>query len=316
MEISELRKISQDNRLMREASTAFLLAAAVLGLFVLIPRTSPKLVQRAPVAFVASSTPDAFANLPITAKAAVVYDLTTRKILYAKNDRAQLPLASLTKLLTMYAAFKEFSPTTPITIPQNVMGLSEPHAFTPGQVLPLATLARLTLTGSLNDGAAAIAEATAAQKATNIQSMDASVAASLHLNQTYALNGNGLDLTTMISGGYGSARDVAVLAGAFAALAPEVASATTHPYAVGTDLEGQQFTIKNTDRIVRNVPGLILSKTGYTDLAGGNLALVFDIGVQHPVAVVILGSTLDARFTDAMTLVDATFAHFAGVKSL
>lgn len=315
MEIPELRKIAQENRMMREATTAFLLASAVLGLFILLPKHAPA-PKAAPVAAVATSTPDAFADLPITAKSAIVYDLTTHKVLYAKNGRAQLPLASLTKLITMYAAFKEFSPTTPITIPQSVLGLSEPHAFTPGQILPLDTLARLTLTGSLNDGAAAIAEATAARKSETIRQNAASVAEALHLKQTFALNGNGLDMNTTISGGYGSAHDLAVLAGAFAALEPGVVSATTHPYATGADLSGQQFMIKNTDHFVENIPGLILSKTGYTDLAGGNLALVFDVGVQHPIAVIILGSTLNGRFTDGITLVDATFAHFAGVRSL
>ena len=61
---------------------------------------------------------------------------------------------------------------------------------------------------------------------------------------------------------------------------------------------------------------LLLSKTGYTDLAGGNLALVFDAGIRHPVAVVVLGSSKEARFTDGIALVNAALAHFAGVTSL
>jgi D-alanyl-D-alanine carboxypeptidase len=68
--------------------------------------------------------------------------------------------------------------------------------------------------------------------------------------------------------------------------------------------------------MVNTIPGLLLSKTGYTDLAGGNLALVFDSGIGHPIAVVVLGSSQKARFTDGTTLVAATLAHFAGVASL
>lgn len=313
MEIPELRQIAKDNRMMREASTALLLAGAVLGLFVLLPKPAPE--QKAPVA-VATTTPQAFTEVPIQAKAAIVYDLTTHTALYEKNARAQLPLASLTKLITMYAAFSEFASSTTITIPEGVTALSQPRAFTPGQTFPLEALARLTLTASLNDGAAAIAEATAQQKSESIHATDAAVADALHLEQTYALNGNGLDLNTDISGGYGSARDMAVLAGAFAALAPSVAEATTQRVTDGADSSGVRFSVKNTDPMVNTIPGLILSKTGFTDLAGGNLVLVFDAGVQHPIAVVVLGSTEKARFTDAMTLVDATFAHFAGVKSL
>jgi D-alanyl-D-alanine carboxypeptidase len=58
----------------------------------------------------------------------------------------------------------------------------------------------------------------------------------------------------------------------------------------------------NTDAVMNEIPGLIASKTGYTDLAGGNLAVVFDAGIMHPVAVVVLGSTVDGRFSDVVKL--------------
>jgi D-alanyl-D-alanine carboxypeptidase len=79
---------------------------------------------------------------------------------------------------------------------------------------------------------------------------------------------------------------------------------------------GKRFSVKNTAPIVSTIPGLLLSKTGYTELADGNLVLVFDVGIRHPIAVVVLGSTLQARFTDSASLVAATFAHFANVASL
>ena len=316
MDTAELQKLANRTRSMREAGIALLLASGILGVFFL-SSSAPKAPPSAlPVVIATTTTEDAFAHVPIKARAAIVYDLSTHQVLYAKNADAQLPLASLTKLLTMYAAFSEFATSTPITIPTSVMGLSEPHAFQPGETFALADLARITLTGSLNDGAAAIAQATAEQEKLSTHQLLASVTSALDLSQTYALNGNGLDMNTAISGGYGSAHDVAVLAGAFAALEPAVASATTHPVAQAQSAQGQLFTIHNTDPIVENVPGLLLSKTGYTDLAGGNLALVFNVGIGHPIAVVVLGSTIQSRFTDGMALVDATFAHFAGVPSL
>lgn len=301
---------------MREAGIALVLASLVLAAFLFIPLASEHaVVAQAPV--LATSTPDAsFTNVPLSAKAAIVYDLTDGKTLYAKNAHAQLPLASLTKLLTLYSALKELSPDTVITIPQNVMGLSEPHAFSPGESFTLQNLARITLTASLNDGAAAIAEAASSQEHRSIHQMIASAAAGLDLAQTYAVNGNGLDMNTAISGGYGSAHDIAVVAGQLATHAQEIVSATTHPTASAVSEQGVAFTVKNTDPIVGAIPGLMLSKTGYTDLAGGNLALVFDVGLNHPVAVVILGSTLKARFTDGAALVAATYAHFAHVRSL
>lgn len=319
MDVAELRKLAVRTRFMREAGIALVLASAVLGLFLFVPLSGKPGAEA--VGNTASSTPpapapDAFADVPIEAQAAIVYDLATGKTLYEKNATAQLPLASLTKLLTVYAALSAMPSASVITIPDDVMGLSAPHAFSPGESFTLSDLARITLTASLNDGAAAIAEATALRESRSTADMMANAATGLGLAQTYAINGNGLDENTAISGGYGSAHDIAVLAGALVAKAPDIAAATTENTASAVSEAGQAFTVKNTDPMTENFPRLLLSKTGFTDLAGGNLALVFDAGIEHPVAIVVLGSTEDARFTDGQALVAATLAHFAGVPSL
>ena len=315
MDSSELQKLAERSRSMREAGFALLVASGVLALFLFVPRLSASPAPAA-VAIATSTAPDAFANVQLDAKAAIVYDTVTGEVLYAKNADAQLPLASLTKLLTVYAALAELSPDTPITIPADVTHLDAPHAFNAGQVFALADLARITLTASLNDGATAIAEATAEREAKTQSEMLAGAAAALDLSQTYAVNGSGLDVSTAISGGYGSARDLARLAGALAAEAPTIADATTHSTAQAVSAGGTHFNVKNTDPMVGTIPHLLLSKTGYTDLAGGNLALVFDAGIRHPIAVVVLGSSEKDRFTDGTALVAATLAHFAGVSSL
>ncbi len=315
MDSSELQKLAQHTRSMREAGFALLIASSILVSFLFIP-TTPERTTAAPITIATSTVPDAFAQVSIEANAAIVYDLATKETLYAKNADAQLPLASLTKLLTVYAALAELSPNTPIAIPSDVTHLDAPHAFNAGQIFSLSDLARLTLTASLNDGATAIAEATAARENHSQAEMLASAATALDLSQTYAVNGSGLDVNTMVSGGYGSARDLARLAGALVAEAPSIAAATTQRFAQAVSLGGTSFKVKNTDPMVAAMPRLLLSKTGYTDLAGGNLALVFDAGIGHPIAIIVLGSSEKARFTDGSALVNATLAHFAGVSSL
>jgi D-alanyl-D-alanine carboxypeptidase len=315
MDTSELQALAQNNRSMREIGIALLVASCVLALFIFMP-LAPSTAPPAPVTVATPTVPDAFAQVPLQAKAAIVYDLVTNETLYAKNAEAQLPLASLTKLLTVYAALAELSPNTPITIPADAVRVDEPRAFNEGQTFSLSDLARLTLTASLNDGAAAIAIATAERKGETQSTMLASAATALNLSQTYALNGNGLDVNTAISGGYGSARDLAILAGALVDQAPAIAEATTQSSAQAISAGGTSFNVKNTDPMVATVPRVLLSKTGYTDLAGGNLVLVFDAGIEHPIAVVVLGSSKEARFTDGAALVAAALAHFAGVASL
>lgn len=315
MNSSDLQKLAERARSVREAGIALLFASGLLALFLFVP-LSPKKSVPAPVAAATSTAPDAFARVSIEANAAVVYDLVTGEILYAKNATAQLPLASLTKLLTVYAALSQLSPSTPIDITADATNLDGPHVFREGQTLALDDLARLTLTASLNDGAAAIAEATASRQNISQSAMLAGAAAALNLSATYAVNGSGLDVNTAVSGGYGSARDLAILAGALVEQSPAIAAATTLSSAQAVSKGGTVFSVKNTDPMVATIPRLLLSKTGYTDLAGGNLALVFDSGIRHPIAVVVLGSSLKARFTDGTALVAAALAHFAGVASL
>jgi D-alanyl-D-alanine carboxypeptidase len=42
----------------------------------------------------------------IEAKSALLYDLTTKKVLYAKNPKEKLPMASLTKIMTAVIALE------------------------------------------------------------------------------------------------------------------------------------------------------------------------------------------------------------------
>lgn len=315
MNSSDLQKLAQRSRFMRETGFALLFASGILAIFLFIPLAPEKTVS-APITIATSTPPNAFAQIPLEAKAAIVYDLALGETLYAKNADAQLPLASLTKLLTVYAALAELSPTAPVTIPAEATRLDGPHAFSAGQIFTLSDLARLTLVASLNDGAAAIASATAHAANRSAHEALASAAAALELSQTYAVNGSGLDETTAVSGGYGSARDLARLAGALVEKSPSIAAATTRDFAQAVSAGGTSFKVKNTDPIVGTIPHLLLSKTGFTDLAGGNLVLVFDAGINHPIAVVVLGSSVKARFTDGTTLVAAALAHFAGVESL
>lgn len=318
MDSTQLQKLAQHSRTMRETGMAILISSLLLGVFLFIPLAPKRAPQPVANAADATSTPNAFASAAsaIDAKAAVVYDLATGQVLYEKNADAQLPLASLTKLLTVYTALSVLSTSTPVTIPADALAVDYPRAFNEGQVFTLEDLAKLTLTASLNDGAVAIAEAAAQAEGRTPSQALAGAAGALGLSETYALNGSGLDVSTALSGGYGSALDLAKLAGALVAKAPEIAYATTQTIAKAESFGGTFFNVKNTDPIVETVPHLLLSKTGFTDLAGGNLVLVFDAAINHAVAVVVLGSTQAARFTDAAKLVADTFAHFAGVASL
>ena len=63
--------------------------------------------------------------------------------------------------------------------------------------------------------------------------------------------------------------------------------------------------IPNTNQTIETLSGAEASKTGYTDRAGGNLAVIVDISVGHPIVIVVLGSTRQGRFQDIDVLYKA-----------
>lgn len=285
---------------------ALVAACAILALVSLVPAS-----RTPPSAAPPTTLPDVYANIPLTAKAAVVYDVADDAVLFSKNDTAQLPLASLTKLLTTYAAIHELGLDTPVTLTRADIATEGNSGLSAGETFALGDLARLSLVGSLNDGAAALARAAAERADRPRANFLSAAAADANLSQTYAVDGSGLDLSRFVSGGYGSPLDVAKLAGKLLAEAPLVALATTESSLRVRSSAGVMHAVLNTNPYVSHVPGILLSKTGYTNLAGGNLAVVVDVGMGHPVAIVALGSTETDRFTDVNTLAAATFAHFA-----
>src|SRR5581483_1075340 len=127
------------------------------------------------------------------------------------------------------------------------------------------------------------------------------------LVNTYYMDENGLDIGNT-AGATGSAEDIAKLLTYIVTHKPDLLEATR--YKVETiDSLNTSHVAKNTDEIVNEIPGIIASKTGYTDLAGGNLAVAFDSSIGHPIVVVVLGSTKTGRFDDMAALVKASLEY-------
>ncbi|MBU6323716.1 MAG: D-alanyl-D-alanine carboxypeptidase [Patescibacteria group bacterium] len=310
-DFAALKESIIERREQRKLGFALVAACAVLALTLLDAPPSAPAPASAPAGAAAQAAPDPYANLPLDAKAAVVYDLTDNRVLYSKNDMAQLPLASVTKLLTVYAAVHELGLSAPVTLTPDDIATEGNSGLKAGETLTLGDLARFSLVISSNDGAHAMARVASERAGVPDASFLTAAAAAADLPQMYAIDGSGLDISTDVSGGYGSALDVAELAGKLLTEAPSIAAATTHETFTVRSAAGVPHTAINTNPYVTALPGLLLSKTGYTDLAGGNLAVVLDVGMNHPVAIVALGSTEKSRFTDVNTLAAATFSYFA-----
>lgn len=239
----------------------------------------------------------------LTAHAAVVYDPLTKRVLFAKNASESLALASLTKLMAAEAVLSKMGLETSITITPEALRPEGDSGLRLGERWSIRELLTLGLVASSND---AMAAAVGSLGEDAIEGMNAT-ANRLGLTETYFLNGTGLDLTTEISGAYGSARDVAVLAATFLKRYPEFFEASTKQTIV-LEVGGRTIEATSTAGPLLGISGLVGAKTGYTDLAGGNLVAAFDIAVGHPLVAVVLNSTRQGRFEDIQTLITAARA--------
>ena len=66
------------------------------------------------------------------------------------------------------------------------------------------------------------------------------------------------------------------------------------------------YTAENTDEDLDKIANILAGKTGYTDSAGGNLAILYTPIANKQVAIVVLGSSRDGRFSDMLELVRRT----------
>lgn len=259
---------------------------------------------------------DPYKKLPLHATGVYVWDVNTHRKLFDMNGGARLPLASVAKIMMALVAIETLPPETKITVTSSdILGEGD-TGLNVGEVWKFEKLLQFTLVASSNDGAGAIAEtagrkldgATSTSRAENkkifIQKMN-DRAQTLGLSETSFQNESGLDLSTGVSGAYGSARDMAMLFEYVFRKHPEIFTSTA---SAELDLRSENNVVHhvaNTNRDVDHITGLIGSKTGYTDLAGGNLVVVVDIGISHPIVIAVLGSTREDRFGDVKQLIAA-----------
>ena len=126
-------------------------------------------------------------------------------------------------------------------------------------------------------------------------------------------NPTGLDVSITEPGAIGSAKDVSLLMEHILKEYPELLEATTRGGARIYNSQGEYHDVENTNEVLYAIPNLIGSKTGYTDLAGGNLTIAFDAGMNRPIIITVLGSTREERFSDALRLVRATQTHISSL---
>lgn len=296
---------------------ATFLTISILGGMGLVAAYLPKLTVETPeaqaAAAAASQRAEFFKSLDITAKAAYVYDAKTDTELFAKNPTAQLPLASITKVMLVLAAAEVLPLNSTVTISREAVEKGG-GGLTWGEEWNVRDLIDFTLITSSNTGAEALAEAAnpllaakypdGSQLNATIWRMNA-LAAEIGLHETYFINASGLDESATQAGAQSSPRDIAALFAYALRTNKELFTGTAHTDLLLGPTNFPERDAHNTNNALADIKGLIMGKTGTTDLAGGNLAIVFDAEENHPIIVVVLNSTPEGRYVDIKKLAEA-----------
>jgi D-alanyl-D-alanine carboxypeptidase len=260
--------------------------------------------------------PQKIKDVTVRARAAYVFDVTNQRVLYAKNETEVLPLASITKLMTALLVDEISTAKTPAIVSQRAVLQDGSNGLVEGEELSMENLNKLALISSSNDAAYAMGDNVGgllgdrdsmAQfvAAMNIRAEELGFASLSFKNPT------GLDETLSAPGAVGSAKDVSFLLEYMLKNHRSVVEPTRQYNARVYNTSGEFHDMSNTNDVLYGIPNLLASKTGYTDLAGGNLTIAFDAGLNRPIIITVLGSTREERFSDVLRLVDAVQSNFS-----
>ncbi|MPS30711.1 D-alanyl-D-alanine endopeptidase [Pigmentiphaga sp.] len=228
---------------------------------------------------------DADGNLSLRSSVAFVQDLNSSDVLFAKNEGAVAPIASITKLMTALVVVDAGQPLDEMI--EVTTDDIDTHKFTHSRLsvgtrLSRADMLHLALMSSENRAANALGRNYPGGLPAFVQAMNAKAVA-LGMQDTHYVEPTGLS-----SENVSSARDLVRLMRE-GSQRPLIRQYTTDTeYAV--DVAGRQQTFRNTNRLVaRSDWNIIVSKTGFINEAGRCLVMLANIGGRD-MAIVLLDS--------------------------
>ncbi|HAK36541.1 MAG TPA: serine-type D-Ala-D-Ala carboxypeptidase [Pantoea sp.] len=269
----------------------------------------------APVAFAV----DAPAPPQVEAKAWILMDYASGKVLAEGNADDRLDPASLTKMMTSYVvgqALKsgKIKRDDMVTIGQDAWATGNPKLkgsslmfLKPGDRIPVSELNKGIVIQSGNDACIALADYVAGSQDAFIGLMNNYVKA-FGLKNTHFMTVHGLDA----EGQYSTARDMALIGQALIRDVPE-------EYALNKEKE---FTFNHIRQMNRNrllwstnlqVDGI---KTGHTSGAGNNLVASATENDMRLISVVLGTATDAARFRESEKLLTWGFRFFETVTPI
>ncbi len=246
-------------------------------------------------------------DLGLNAKSAILMEESTGNILYENNPDERLPIASVTKVMTMLLIMEavdsgKISLDDMVTVSENAMSYGGSTMFLEtGEQLTVNDMLKGIAVASANDGCVAMAEHLAGSESAFVDMMNEK-AKELGMENTHFMNTNGLDEDDH----YSSARDVAIMSREL------MKHETIFNYtSIWMDtLRGGKFQLANTNKLIRFYDGANGLKTGSTSKALCCLSAAAKRNDMQLIAVVLGAPTSAERFASAKSLLDYGFANY------
>jgi len=218
------------------------------------------------------------------------------RVLFEKEGNIQLPIASLTKLMTAIVVLDNYDLSSIITV-DKAADFYYPldNDVKLGDTLPVESLLEIMLIGSSNRAAYVLAEGPqgnmGVQKFVNLMNQKAE---ELGLQNTYFSDPTGLSPNNI-----STASDLAKLGEYILRNYPKISDVSK-----AKEFYVPNFgNISNTDQLLGEIPEVVCSKTGFTAAAKGCLLLVVNNPKSNGYLInVILGA--DDRFSDMKKVID------------
>ena len=244
--------------------------------------------------------------LEVKAKGAILMDQATGTVLYEKESKLHLPIASVTKVMTLLLVMEALEEgkikwDDSVTCSDTAASMGGSQIWLePGEVMSVQELVKAAAVVSANDACAALAEHISGSISGFVKRMN-DRAAELGLKDTVFQDCSGLDDT-----GYSCAYDVAVISRELMTH-KEIEKFTT----IWMDsLRGGESQLVNTNKLVRHYTGATGLKTGTTNAAGHCLSATARREGTAFVAVELGCATTADRWQGARTLLDYGFASY------
>lgn len=233
-------------------------------------------------------------SISVDAKSALVRDVASGQVLYAKNSQRAVPIASITKLITVLVILHHQQPTEIVTISnlpayqaaEQKLGLANGQRFT------VDDLIQASLIHSANDAA----DALAIYDSGSITAFSNKMTAYLKrwgITDAQFTNANGLADNFMSADSLAKVAKVALRH-------PLIKQYVARRQEIITSQSGQTYQLTSTNNLLAD-PRFKGLKTGYTPSAGQSLVGLAEVN-GHEIVTVVLNSS--DRFAETAKLVN------------